>query len=96
MLHHSYEDQYVKNLVTWGAMLCLKHRSKAAVRVLQKVLPRTAYRRADGPVLLLNSYDRPIGADDSFSLKTAVEAAGTVGEAIRMRRAAKLAYSPNG
>jgi membrane protein len=66
MLHHSYEDQYVKNLVTWGAMLCLKHRSKAAVRVLQKVLPRTVYWRADGLVLLLNSYDKPIGADDSF------------------------------
>ena len=29
-------------------------------------------------------------------LKTAVEAAGTVGEAIRMRRAAELAYSPDG
>lgn len=66
MLHHSYGDQYVGNLVTWGAMLCLKHRSKAAVRVLQKVLPRTVYRRADGLVLLLNSYDKPIGADDSF------------------------------
>jgi len=35
-------------------------------------------------------------AYEQISLKTAVEAAGTVGEAIRMRCAAKLAYSPNG
>jgi hypothetical protein len=61
------EDQYVKNLVTWGSMLCLKHRSKAAALVLQKVLPRAVYRRVDGSVLLLNSYNKPIGADDSFS-----------------------------
>ncbi|MEM5390064.1 YihY/virulence factor BrkB family protein [Paraburkholderia phymatum] len=59
-------ERYVRNLVTWGLMLCLKHRSKAAVLTLRKMLPHRVYRRADGLVLLLNSYHEPIGADDAF------------------------------